>query len=329
MTRRACRASKPNPVRAALGLMTAAALLAGCGSAALQVAARHDGRPGGPGSPVLAGSGGAPAGSRTEALTLARKLLARAVVPAGARRDHRRPLPRLLRQPGQVMGGARDSVDIHEVFWLRQEMPAAYGFLRKNVPAGMRRTGYGQAGDRAGITMDDVTYSPRSLPAGIYAAEQVTAVVPAPRGGSLLRADAQVTWFPRRTAAEHIEPADFRAVTVSATMQKSGPRTVTRTRTFTSPAVVAGLARLLNRLPATPVQVAGCPAMLDMYRVRFIAATASPADVVAVAPGCLGDYISVGGKVQPPLWDAGRLARAVRRLLGIGNGAGARAPAHR
>jgi len=64
-------------------------------------------------------------------------------------------------------------------------------------------------------------------------------VVPA-GGGSLLRADAQVTWFPPRTQAQHVDPARFRAVTVSATLFNS--RRHTARRTFTAGAVIARLA---------------------------------------------------------------------------------------
>jgi hypothetical protein len=300
-------------IRAAVAGTAAAALLAGCGtfgSGTLLARVRDAGQPAGTGAAATM-----PAGSRAEALALARRLLADVLVPPGAQRDRSRPLPRLLRQPGQVIGGSKMSVDIHEVFSLPQRMSAAYRFLRANVPTGMRLTGYGQGGDAMAVTMDNVTYSPRSLLTGIYAAELVTAVVPAARGGSLLRADVQVIWFPRRTAAEHLYPAAYRAVIISATLPDSRSRTVTRTVMITSPAIVARLARLLNRLPAAPVQMLSCPAIQDVYQVKFEASRAGPPDAVAVATGCLTDGITVGGKAQPALWDSGRLATELRRLL--------------
>jgi hypothetical protein len=291
-----------------------AALLAACGS--VHGPARG-GRPAGSGAATATRANGtAPeTGSRAEALTLARRLLARLVPPQGARRDHGRSLPRLLRQPAQTMGGTPDLVDIHEVFSLRQSMPAAYRLMRERVPAGMELNGYGQAGDRGLITVDDVTYAPRSLPRGIYAAELVTSVIAVRRGGSLMRADAQVIWYPPRTTAEHLDPADFDAVKVSMTRLTSSGHQVTRMITDRSPGAIARLARLLDGLSAAPVRVFSCPLIRDTYRVTFVASRRGSPDVVVLAFGCLTDDVTVGGKAQPPLWDSGKLAGAVRRLL--------------
>jgi hypothetical protein len=294
-----------------------AALLAACGSVGSRGGPASGGRSAGSATTsVTPASGTVPeTGSRAEALALARRLLARLIPPEGASRDRGRPLPRQLRQPAQTMGGTRELVDVHEAFWLRQPMPAAYRLLRARVPAGMRLDGYGQASDRGVVTVDDVTYTPRSLPTGIYAAELVISVAAAGHGGSLARADAQVIWYPPRTAAEHLDPADFDAVTVSVTRLTSSGHQVTRAMTDTSPEAIARLARLLNGLPAAPVQVFSCPMIRDSYRVTFVAARRGWPDVVVLALGCVTDAVTAGGKAQPPLWDSGKLARAVRRML--------------
>src|SRR5439155_12284823 len=79
-------------------------------------------------------------------------------------------------------------------------------------------------------------------------------------------------WLPSRTAAEHLEPASIRAVTISADQLAPKPRHLIRT--FTSAAVIARLAAFLNRRPPAPTAaLAGlsCPAPLVSFRLQFMA----------------------------------------------------------
>lgn len=62
-----------------------------------------------------------------------------------------------------------------------------------HVPAGMSQASTGQQGGPAGVTMQEVGYTARSVPAGIYAAQLVLTVTPTRPGGSLAR------WSPRLT----------------------------------------------------------------------------------------------------------------------------------
>jgi hypothetical protein len=255
-------------------------------------------------------------------------LLAGLVLPAGARPVAMRALPRLLRQPQAANGGTGPhEADIHRVYLLSQPMPVVQDFLKAHVPAGMRTASYGQladpgsvttSGQTAGpgnVTMESVGYQPRSLPAGINEAELDTAVVPAPNGGSLLRADAAVIWYPARSAAEHLDPARYRAATVSITL--FNPRWHTLTRTVTSRGVIGRLAGLVNRLPGAPYQPPHCAAILAGYQLIFIP-TAPAAPRVVVAPsGCLTAGVNVGGVAQPPLWGDTGLIAAAKRLLHV------------
>ena len=78
-------------------------------------------------------------------------------------------------------------------------------------------------------------------------------VVIIPRGsGSLIRAEVQVVWYPPRSGTECIHPGWYRSVTVTVPMQSDARRDDTVARTFTSQAVIAQLAALLNRLPGMP-----------------------------------------------------------------------------
>jgi hypothetical protein len=156
-----------------------------------------------------------------------------------------------------------------------------------------------------------VSYSPRSLASGLTNAELGTAAMPSAGGDTLIRADASVSWFPPRSAAEQLTAARFGSVTVTATEMFPRPRTVTRT--FTSPVVIGRLAALVNNLPATPypdVAAMSCAAGGTVYRLGF-----TPG-VIIYAGGCGGsDAVTVNGKDQPRLWDLGGVLTAVARQL--------------
>ena len=296
------RRDQPGAVRVIAAVAAAGAVLAGCGTARVGVVTMA--------TPARASN--APAsGSRAQALALAQRMLPQLVLPPGARAVRVRPLSRLLKG----FAGGRGMADVHRLFTLRQSMPAAEKFFIAHTPAGMRPAGSGQSADAGRVDEEDASYFRRSLPAGIYQAELDVTVVPGPTGGSLLRADAQVIWYPPRSAAEYLDPADYRAVTVSATV--IAPKTRTVTRTIASHRVVARLAEVLNGMHAAPPLALPCPLQIATYRVTFLATARSRPSVVAATDGCLNEQISVGARAQPPLEDSGRLVPALNRLLGI------------
>src|ERR1051326_201819 len=197
-----------------------------------------------------------------------------------------------LRQPQGPAGG--HEARVHRFFQVSEPITAVQGFLMAHQPAGARRSGYGQelargSGKASGMTvqpgdmtMASVTYAPRSLPGGIDSAELDIAVVAAPGGGALVRADADAIWYPARSAAERVDPARYRAVVVSIGLTNPRPRTVTRT--ITSARVVARLARMVNVLPGAPYQPPNCPAIMASYQITFLPAATAPR-LVAVPSG--------------------------------------------
>jgi hypothetical protein len=246
---------------------------------------------------------------------LARRLLSRLALPAGAQPAHVSPLPAELQGPANLIIG---SADVHRLFALRQPMPAVHDFLLAHVPAGMRRDSNGQGRGQAGVTMQSISYAPLSLPSGISQAELAATVVPGSDGSSLVRADAQVSWFPPRTAAEHLSPAGLQSVTISATLSASpNGRPHAVSRVFTSSAVLAQLARFVNGLPAAAQpSVMNCPASAATYRLQFAGKGGNAPSVVATTHSCATDAITVNGQAQPALGDPGnKLAVAAGSLL--------------
>jgi hypothetical protein len=284
-----------------VAVLALTAMLAGCGTAASRPAAQAAG-------PAATR---APVGSRAAALTLARQMLSRLLVPAGSQAAYPSPVPEPLSVPS-AGGVGPYTVELHRFVLVREPAAAVRSFLLAHVPAGMGWAGDGLApGTTNTVTVLWVAYRPRSLAAGLANAELGTAAMPWSGGDTLLRADASVSWFPPRSAAEQLTAAGFRSVTVTATEAIPQPQTVTRT--LTSPAVIGRLVALVDSLPATPypdVAARSCAGVATVYRLVF-----TPG-VVIYAGGCGGsDAITVDGKDQPRLWDPGVLTVAARQLL--------------
>jgi hypothetical protein len=245
---------------------------------------------------------------------LARRLLSRLILPPGARPVRMRRPPPLLRRP-QIFYGGTHQADVHRLFALSVPLTAAQGFLMAHRPAGMHLSADGRLTGASGTEMLTVSYQPHSLPAGIDSAELSAGVVPAPGGRSLLRADAAVSWYPPRSAAEHIDPARYRKAVVTITMLN--PELHTVTRAITAPGVITRLAGLANGLHAAPYQPVSCPAIVASFRITFVPAARSAPQAVLTPSGCITVGVTVAGTAQPPLWDGTGLIGAAKRLLHV------------
>jgi hypothetical protein len=303
-------------VRSGLAVAAAAVLasvgLAACGNAAVPAAHRFAQRSDRVLARQLPGSlHGVPTGSKAEAAGLARRMLSRLRLPAGARRIPYAPL-----RPGLLWAGAAKAVDLHEFFETARPVATVAAALDSHVPTGMGLASTSELGDTAGVEEQYVSYAQRRVLTGIYMAQLALSVAPAP-GGSTVRVDAQVIWYPPRSAAEYIDPARYHALTITATAY--GTRPGTRGMIVTSRSAIADVAAALNRSPVVPVQVANCPATLVAYRLAFAVTRQARPAVVAYATlqACVGVRVIVDGRVQPPLQDGGKVAGIAGRLLGV------------
>ena len=260
---------------------------------------------------------GPAAGSRAQATALARQLLSLLELPAGTRRLAATSLPPSLREVTTEAAGASASLDLHRLFAVPQPPDALAGALAARVPAGLSLSSTGQGSGPGQPTTREVGYTPRSVPAGIYSAQLVLAMVPATSGGSLLRADAEVIWYPPRTAAEYIDPARYHVLTITVTLYGRGERTISRV--VTSRAVISQLAGALNRSQAEPPLILMCPLIFATYRVAFAESRHGVPAVVVTATRwpCGGSRITVGGRAQPALADNGAVVAIADRALGI------------
>lgn len=258
-----------------------------------------------------------PGGSPAEARAVGRRMLARVILPPGSRRIG----PPRSQPPQLVLIGGQNVVDVRRFYWLPLPGEAAASFLQHHPPAGT-----GVSGTGSGEAFVEVQYSLTAPPAGLdtYGSMLLATLAAGPHGGTLLRADAELTWYPPRSAAEYLPPSGYHSVTVTATVTspqgRAGPRTITRV--ITSRAVIARLARLLDSLHATPPWTGSCPALLPQFQIVFAPTRTgnSTAGPVSVTPsGCRGELLTTGGMPQPALEDIGstRLLAAIGPLLDV------------
>ena len=253
----------------------------------------------------------AAADARAEASGYARRLLASLRLPAGARRQPWPSRPPAILSPALPLI-LSDTVDLTAMYELGSRPAAVEAFLLAHRPAGLTTSGWGDSTRSGVMTSIFVSYSPATFPGGIYTAE-LDLTFTAVHGGTLLRADSFVAWFPARGTARQLNPADYTAVTI----RWQHGYTVT-TRTLTSRRSVRQFARLYNALHGAPDGVTSCPAEgagpdTNTYQVVFGPAHGAPR--VAVTPSnCLTVGVRIGGQPAASLYPATPLLSAAARV---------------
>ena len=261
---------------------------------------------------------GPQAGSRAQAETFARHLMARLVFPPSTQPVRLSPLPSLLRNPwvGPAGSSAPGSVDLGQLDAVSLGQAATEAFLLTHAPSGANLTGTGHQNGPGGDIERDLYIHLSSLPRGINDAEIVMLMIPRGATSTRIATYVRVIWFPSRTAAEHLDTADFGTVSVRATLLN--PKLHHVTRTFRSAADLARLAGLLNRLSAEPNTMHTCPSSIATYQITFEPRTVQQPAVVVTTYGCYGATVTTGGVPQPALLDPGNaVAVTAARMLGI------------
>jgi hypothetical protein len=309
------RAPMTAPRRSGRGITGVVVSLAGV--AILASACGAAPAPGGPASPTglaLALTHHVPsADSHAGATAYARRLLAALRLPSGARK-----LPWPAKPPAGLGPTTprilSDLVDLKALYRLTQPMSSVYSFLLAHRPARTTADAYGEGSMSGTVTSQFVDFAVAHLPAGLYSVSLSTVIEPRPGGGSLLRADAFVAWYPSRGSARRIDPAAYRAVTVR--WQHGYSITA---RTFTSRQAVARYAGLYNDLYGAPDGVTSCPAEgagpdTNSYQIVFSPAPGQPRVVVSPT-NCMFVEVSIGGRQVSALYPATRLLAVAQRAV--------------
>ena len=283
-------------MRAWFAVAAAAVLLTGCGTAASQ--SGHE-----------VPRGKVPAARaeliRGRALSLAWRLVGELRPPHGTRPVHLEKLPPPLNQPqAPLLPGW---VRVTETLKAPAGPKSAWTALLARTPL---KGGPIEPGESA------VTVLPAPEP-GIDVADFGVTLIQLSSSTVLIAVDAQAAWLPARTAAEHLNPAGFRSVTISAQPWHSR---MTK-RTFTAQADIARLTPLINAGVPAPLSVVGgmsCAPIATVYTLRFTPRAAAGPSAVVTLGACPQSYgITVNGQQQPAMWDNGKLRTAAGHLLGI------------
>jgi hypothetical protein len=144
--------------------------------------------------------------------------------------------------------------------------------------------------------------------------EVIVTVAHASGAGTALRADAQVEWLARRTAAERI-PARVDAIEISdRRVQGSSPgpwKVIERS-------LVRRIVTLINALPLGPAGPFACPNDVGPYvALTFSSAGHTVARVIADGSGCGFVHLSIGRRDEPFLAGGAGLVKRLSSLLGF------------
>jgi hypothetical protein len=256
-----------------------------------------------------------PGGSPAIARAFGRHMLAGLVMPPGTRRVGFRRVP----ERADVIG-SDNLVDVSSFFVVPMRMHALAVLLKDHPPAGAMTSGTGTSNSQTGVTEDDIEFNWRSAPVGVTGDSQlVVSLAPGLRGSTVARADAEVVWYPPRTAAEYIRADAIRSVRIMANLYNRARHLA---KVITSTGAIGRLAALLNGMRASDNSITTCPMIDADYQVTFIGRSGQPR-IVVDAVGCLRDGVHVNGLTQPQLWDPeNRLASALIRLLGVSTRSG-------
>jgi hypothetical protein len=295
-------------VRAWLGVIAAAVLLLGCGTAMAATPASGA-------SPAKAQASGS-----ARAQALANHLVAEMTFPRGTKPVPLLTIPSALRNPSPAPGLPWASAS--RLLVAPVDPAAVWAVLLPHKPFDSGGQ-MGTAGSNGPVGSSAVLPAPEP---GVTAAEAAVWLEPWHHGTTLIAAYGYATWLPVRTAAEYLNPASFRAVTVAAT-SSIDPHQRLVTRTFTSLSVIARIATFLNSRPAAPELDLPCPLPVTTYQATFLPAGKADPNVIA-APFCLTDQITVNGVDQPLVWDTNDgLGALMASLLGEKFGSLSRASA--
>jgi len=274
------------------------ALLAGCSSAAAPATVAVN-------SPHWATASAD--GLRERAQALVWRLVNELSPPPGTRTVHLAKLPPPLNNPPPPL--AAGWVRVQRTLEAPAQPGSAWAGLLAHTP--LRQIGTITPGAGAGAVL------PVPEP-GIDVAEFGVTLVQLSSKTILIAVGAEAAWLPARTPAEHLDPAAFRSVTISA---QRWAQTHVVTRTFTVQADISRLTAIINSgTPAPASVVAGmhCAAVATVYILRFTPRAAGGPSVVVTLGACPHAYdTTVNGKQQPSLWDDGKLRMAAAALVGV------------
>jgi hypothetical protein len=273
---------------------------------------------------LTAATGGGAAtvsGNRGSAVQDARRLLARLVVPVGARRLARAPAGAGVIANPFPRPATPDITDVYA--WWR--VPGSPASVLTYIVSHTRHPTQGLpgSGSGAGPSWSSVQLEFPPVPGVLDSRLLVVKVVGLSHGVTAVRADGEVVWVIPRPASEQI-PAGVHEVDV--TRGRSG-QLLAVSVTVTDPARVATIVSLIDALPTVQPYTMSCPSfglspvVTFTFRAKrhgpIVAQASQLASATEPTTGCDAMSFSIRGRPQTPLLGGARVVRTVQRLVGV------------
>ena len=211
--------------------------------------------------------------------------------------------------PGSVPG-TPNLVDLYQWWTTRGPWPSVLAFISAHPPPGSSEsaTGTSTAGT---VVLSSVTDGLPTTGSRFNTRQVLLEVAPLAGGAVGIRVDAQVIWYPTRPVAERI-PAGATKVTAQVFRQTTlTSPVVLASATFTSPSVVARLARKVDSLPLALPGTRHCPddsGTEPQLTLTFSGPPGVPVVIVHDDPnGCGSVSFTRGTSSEPALTDDGLL----------------------
>jgi hypothetical protein len=244
---------------------------------------------------------------------VARTMLDAVTVPRDAQ-PYQGPLPAILDSPSAGVPAVRNLVNDYRTWSVPVPSKTLRSFVfttpRQGFDGAANASGYSvRSGDRAWIGM--AGYS--KLPLNVALAQLDIGVADNGRGGSVIRADALVSWTPPKTRAELVPAEDH--VALVTVMAADSPPNVVRRVFVSDPERFGLIAAAFDRLRLAPLISFGECGLLNVQvpglgfygrgtmimKVEFGRDRKSKPNLLVWTPTCHGIGVRANGRAQPTL----------------------------
>jgi hypothetical protein len=252
-------------------------------------------------------------------------LLARLMLPSGARRTPGAPpgAGSGLDDPGAAIPSP-DVVDRHAFWTVPAPVTEVLAFVEAHPPATSQLESSGSGGQGGLTTSQFLRFTWTPVPSVLYARSVSVTLVAMPGGSTAIRADAGDMWDIPRPASERI-PSQASVLGVSVARPDARP---SLSLTVTDRTKVNKIARAIDRLPTVQPIAIACPDIqVDAPAVTFtfrassrgpaLAQASEPTSASGPLAPCEPMRFTIAGRALTPLLGGATVVEQTQVLLGV------------
>ena len=236
-----------------------------------------------------------------------RALLAQVALPPGSQVATTAPVPGLTAPAVSLI--STNLIDVSGWWTMPGTVDGVLAYIKAHPPVGTTAIEADSSGSPNNMA-EAVTFA--TTPTHDYVDPQLMITVSADAGQVAVRADAQATWRPMRSAAETLTAATVTAA--SAENSGFGGGGLSSSPVALTKPQVRQLADLLNELDTVAPAEHGCPDITTTTTLTFHTATGP---VEFTLTGCTDITVTASGAQQPKLQDSAALQNWVNALFGV------------